>query len=166
SSTVVIKLTSGQDSAARKIQRNDPTGVNITLYGGAVKDLAGNNVVVNTSRFKRYVKVWHDSPSWPSSISSSVRVPQTSTMESWGWASGSTQTWNISAVLSDIGGLGSTYNVVYYNIGTEASPSWRTFLRTDWAGSSLQYVNNSNDKDYEINMTGTDRFELCCKIIT
>ena len=166
STTVVIKLTSGQDSAVRKIQRNDPTSrANITLYGGAVKDLAGNNVVANTSRFTSYVKAWHVSPSWPDAISSTVRIPQTSTLQSWGWTSANTNTYNISTILT-IAGLGSKYNVVYYNVDGTSS-GWKVFMRNDWAGSSLQYINNTNDKDYEINMSGNStRFELCCRTLT
>ncbi len=168
STSVFITLTIGQDSAIKQIQRNDPSQrINITLNGGAVKDLTGNNNNVNNSQPNKYYKAWHESPSWPSTISSRVTIPQTSTIRSWGWNEtgvGSTQNWNISTVLS-IGGLGSNYNIVYYNVDGTSS-GWRYFLRSDWAGSTLQYVNNTNNNDYEINMTGTARFELCCRTLT
>ncbi|MBI4438751.1 hypothetical protein HY640_02365 [Candidatus Woesearchaeota archaeon] len=166
SSSVFITLTSGQDSAAKKIQRNDARGkVNITLYGSAVVDTGGNSNVANTSQYKSYMKAWHESPSWPGSISSRITIPQTSTLQSWGWNSTITDNWNISTVLR-IGGMGANYNVVYYNTdGTDSG--WKSFSRTDWVGSTLQYVNNTNDKDYEINMTGNStRFELCCRKLT
>lgn len=160
--TAVITLTVGQDAAVKEIQRNDPNAkVNMTLAGGSIKDTGGNNVAVNVSQFNSYVKAWHESPSWPSSLSSDLTIPSTTQLQSWGWTNANTQTWNISTVLT-AGGLGSNYNVVYYyDAGTNST---KTFSRTDWAGSSLQYVNNPSTL-YSINMTGTARFELCCRTI-
>ncbi|MBI2133574.1 hypothetical protein HYU11_02730 [Candidatus Woesearchaeota archaeon] len=166
STSVFVTLTYGQDAAVKKIQRNDPSArANITLNGGAVKDLSGNNNAVNNSQPNKYIKSWHESPSWPSSLTTTLTIPRTSTLESWGWSSGSTNNWNISDILS-IGGLGSNYNVVYYNVdGTDSG--WRVFSRTNWVGSTLQYINNTNDKEYQVNITsGSPRFELCCRTLT
>jgi hypothetical protein len=70
----------------------------------------------------------------------------------------STNYWNISTVM-DIGGMGSSYDAVYYNTdGT--STGWKVFLRSDWAGSTLQYVNNTNSNPYWANMTSTVWFIL------
>jgi hypothetical protein len=49
---------------------------------------------------------------------------------------------------------------MYYNInGTSAG--WVLATRTDPGGSTLKYVNNTNDKPYFINITAADaRFTL------
>ncbi|MBI3051329.1 hypothetical protein HYY74_02625 [Candidatus Woesearchaeota archaeon] len=164
SSTIFIKLTSGQDAAVRKIQQGDSVGVNITLYGAAAKDLAGNNVVANTSRFKNYIKPWYESADLQTSPA--LTIHQTSQLQSWGWNTSTTQNWNISLILTNIGGLGANYNVVYYNTdGTDTG--WKTFSRTDWVGSDLKYINNTNDKQYQLNITGNStKFRLCCRTLS
>jgi hypothetical protein len=83
-------------------------------------------------------------------------IPSQSVMEGMGYTSATTNAWNISYVLTTIGGLGTNYNLVYYYNGT----SWTSFNIGSWAASSLQYMNNTNDKPYWINMTANDRFEI------
>jgi hypothetical protein len=83
-------------------------------------------------------------------------LPPTSILQSMGYTSSSTNTWNISTMLQS---LGTNYNVVYYNIdGT--STGWKVFIRGDWAGSDLKYISNANDKPYWINMSSEDRLEI------
>lgn len=66
---------------------------------------------------------------------------------------------NISNFLTKTGHLENNYNAVYYNIDGSAT-GWRTFMPDNWALSDLQWINNSNDKPYWINMSVADRFEI------
>jgi hypothetical protein len=83
-------------------------------------------------------------------------LPSQSVMEAMSYSSATTNAWNISYVLSTNGGLGTNYNIVYYYNGS----AWASFRLGSWTASSLQYMNNTNDKPYWINMTTTDRFEI------
>jgi hypothetical protein len=83
-------------------------------------------------------------------------IPSQSVMEAMGYTRTTTNAWNISYVLSTVAGLGTNYNLVYYYNGS----SWASFNRANWAASSLQYMNNTNDKPYWINITTSDRFEI------
>ena len=85
---------------------------------------------------------------------SRFKMPSQSQFEGKGYTATSTGDWNMSTVMTDAG-LGTNYDVVYYE-GT----TWTTYIRSDWAGSSLQYVNNTNQFDYHVNMTQTVDFIL------
>jgi len=83
-------------------------------------------------------------------------IPSQSVMEAIGYTATATNDWNISYVLTTTGGLGTNYNLVYYYNGS----AWASFNKGSWDASSLQYMNNTNDDPYWINMTVTDRFEI------
>jgi len=93
-----------------------------------------------------------NAPSW-----ASIWIPHQTILESIGRTAGTTQNFNISKILYS---LRTNYRFVYYNTDGTTS-GWKLFDRTDWAGSSLQYANNTNaGYDYQINMTAEDTFEL------
>jgi len=75
-------------------------------------------------------------------------LPTQAMMTNKGYTATSTNNWNISSVL-ELGGLGTNYDVVYYY----TSGAWKIFIRADWSGSTLQYMNNTNEVPYWINMT-------------
>jgi hypothetical protein len=85
---------------------------------------------------------------------STFKIAHQSLLQSKGYTVASTNGWNVSTVLTTAG-LGTNYDVVYYE-GT----TWKVFIRTDWAGSSLQYVNNTNQYDYHVNTTQSAWFIL------
>jgi len=84
------------------------------------------------------------------------RIAPQSLLETKLYSSTSTSGWNISTVMSTIG-LGTTYDTIYYSVN-DSSTGWKVFIRTDWAGSSLQYINNTNNKPYYINTTTSTWF--------
>jgi len=123
------------------IRCNDTTGNAMTLSAtlSFILDTTGN------FNYTQTLTGWDD-----------LWIPPQSVMEGMGYTSTTTNGWNISYVLSTVAGLGTNYNLVYYYNGS----AWASFNRGSWAASSLQYVNNTNDKPYWINMTTTDRFEI------
>ncbi len=84
-------------------------------------------------------------------------IPQTGVLTTMGYNSSNTQNWNISYILNL--SLAGNYTLVYYNTDGTGS-GWKSFNATDWAGSDLKYINNTNDKPYWINTTVAERFEL------
>ncbi len=139
----------------------------ITLADGAYKwnvrcnDSAGNSAF-NATNYTLTVNTLPDinysqalTKNW-----NTLNIPTTTIMGGTpGMTFANTQGWNISYVLSTRGKLDNNYDLVYYNTdGTNSG--WKSFAREDWAGSSLQYVNNTNDKVYWINMSAADTFQI------
>lgn len=85
-----------------------------------------------------------------------LSLPQQSIIESTGRNASNTGNFNFTSILSS---LGSNWNFMYYNINGSAT-GWVLADRTDPGGSTLRFVNNTNDKPYRINMTAADRFEI------
>ena len=78
-------------------------------------------------------------------------IPFQGLIESTGRNASTTGSFNFTSILNT---LGNSWNYMYYNInGT--STGWVLATRTDPGGSTLKYVNNTNDKPYWINMTVT-----------
>jgi len=84
-------------------------------------------------------------------------IPQTGVLTTMGYNSSNTQNFNITYMLNL--SLNGNYSLVYYNTDGTSS-GWKSFNVTDWAGSDLKYINNTNDKPYWINMSAADRFEI------
>ncbi|HIG97518.1 MAG TPA: hypothetical protein HA230_04195 [Candidatus Aenigmarchaeota archaeon] len=85
-------------------------------------------------------------------------LPSQTIMENRGYNASNTGNFNFTSILSS---LGTNWNYMHYNInGTSAG--WVLATRTDPGGSTLKYVNNTNDKYYSINITapGGVRFVL------
>ncbi len=76
-------------------------------------------------------------------------IPPQSVIETTGRNASTTGSFNFTSILAC---LGTSWNLMYYNInGT--STGWILATRTDFAGSTLKYLNNTNDKPYFINIT-------------
>ncbi len=86
----------------------------------------------------------------------SLTIPSQTIMESIGRTAGTTQNFNMSKIFYS---LRTNYRFIYYNTDGTSS-GWKLYDRNDWAGSSLQYANNTNSNAYWINMTAEDSFEL------
>lgn len=115
---------------------NDTTQTALTIYTDAPKPFNFTTYFLTASTWSRF------------------KVPSQSQLQSKGYTVASTNGWNISTVLTTAG-LGTNYDVVYYEGAT-----WKVFIRTDWAGSDLQYVNNTNQYDYHVNTTQSAWFIL------
>ncbi len=83
-------------------------------------------------------------------------IPQQAVIETTGRNSTNTGNFNFTTMLNS---LGSSWTHMYYNINGSDN-GWVLATRTNFAGSTLQYVNNTNSNPYFINMTVSDRFEL------
>ncbi|MBI3190124.1 hypothetical protein HYZ41_00310 [archaeon] len=84
-------------------------------------------------------------------------IPTQTIMESTGKTSAATGSFNFTSILSS---MGSNWNYMYYNVNGSSS-GWVLATRTDPGGSTLKYVNNTNDKPYYINVTASNvRFTL------
>lgn len=78
-------------------------------------------------------------------------IPHQSIIETTGRNASTTGDFNFTSIMSS---LGTSWNLMYYNTnGT--STGWVLATRTDFAGSTLKYLNNTNDKPYYINITIT-----------
>jgi peptidoglycan hydrolase CwlO-like protein len=86
-------------------------------------------------------------------------IPPTAILATYGYNTSDVTVINISTFLSTTAGLGTNYNLVYYNINNTDS-GWKYFERGNWNVSNLKYINNTNAYPYWINMTTSDRFEI------
>ena len=77
-----------------------------------------------------------------------IMAPQ-NVMESIGKNATNTGDFNFTSLMSS---LGNAWTHMYYNMnGT--STGWVLATRTDYAGSTLKYLNNSNSQNYFVNIT-------------
>jgi Bacterial Ig-like domain len=83
-------------------------------------------------------------------------IPSQTILESTGRTAANTGDFNFTSVLSS---LGSNWNYMYYNTDGTSS-GWALATRTDFTGSTLKYVNNTNADPYWINMTSAATFVL------
>ncbi len=88
---------------------------------------------------------------------STLFIPTQTIMESAGKTAGTTGSFNFTSILSS---LSSNWNYMYYNVNG-SSTGWVLATRTDPGGSTLKFVNNTNDKPYFINITASNtRFTI------
>ncbi|MBI4170162.1 MAG: hypothetical protein HY514_00570 [Candidatus Aenigmarchaeota archaeon] len=180
SSTSVALLVNTSEAATCKFDTSDTAYVNMsnTMTGSSLthnftltsladgvharyvrcSDSSGNNMTsssviwfsINTTSNFNYTQSLNKG--W-----NTLFIPQTGVLTTMGYNSSNTQNWNITYILNL--SLNGNYSLVYYNTDGTSS-GWKSFNVTDWAGSDLKYINNTNDKPYWINMTVADRFEL------
>jgi len=127
-------FTVGLGSVGYRI--NDTTQTGLTIMTNAPKPFNFTTYFLTANTWSRF------------------KIASQSQLQGKGYTVASTNGWNISTVLTTAG-LGTNYDVVYYE-GT----TWKVFIRTDWTGSSLQYVNNTNQYDYHVNTTQSAWFIL------
>ena len=86
------------------------------------------------------------------------KIPIQTIIEDSGRNASATGNFNFTSILSS---LGSNWRYMYFNING-SSTGLLLADRTDPGGSTLRFVNNTNNlnADYAINMTASDRFEL------
>ncbi|MEK6888244.1 MAG: hypothetical protein AABX14_04850, partial [Candidatus Aenigmatarchaeota archaeon] len=140
---------------AHSVALNDLEKGTLYYYNVVSKDASGNRVNSTISNFTTADNItqWLGA-GW----NINFVLPSQSIMESRGYNASNTGSFNFTSILSS---LGTNWNYMYYNInGTSAG--WVLATRTDPGGSTLKYVNNTNDKYYSINITapGGARFVL------
>ncbi len=78
-----------------------------------------------------------------------IQMPTQTMMEQQGRNASNTGSFNFTSLMTN---LGTSWTHMYYNInGT--STGWVLATRTDFAGSTLKYLNNTNANPYWVNMT-------------
>ena len=114
--------------------------------------LAQNELITWQSVYRYKLGTEEPDTNW-----NTFNIPTQVLMQSFGKTANNTGNFNFTSVLSS---LGSNWNYAYYNINGSSS-GWVLADRTDFAGSTLKYLNNTNDKPYFVNITAANtRFTL------
>ncbi|MBI3034019.1 hypothetical protein HYY72_02575 [Candidatus Woesearchaeota archaeon] len=163
STLIMITLLDWQDTAVTNLRGNSVV-LNVSLAPAFVQNIAGVGNSPTTMSITQYNSgYWYTYPARPSLLQAgqlnNLFLPTTSDLNSFGITSAGSQTYNISYVLDTSCALSPNYNIVYYNVDGTSS-GWKAYVNGSWATSNLQYVNNTNDKPYKINMTTADRCEI------
>ncbi|MBS3051473.1 MAG: hypothetical protein J4400_04980, partial [Candidatus Aenigmarchaeota archaeon] len=78
-----------------------------------------------------------------------IQMPTQTMMEQQGRNASNTGDFNFTSIMAT---LGTSWTHMYYNTNG-SSTGWVLATRTDFAGSTLKYLNNTNANPYWVNMT-------------
>ncbi|MDI6721098.1 MAG: hypothetical protein QMD85_01815, partial [Candidatus Aenigmarchaeota archaeon] len=138
----LIRLNSGQATTTIEDDTAERVMINATEYTSGTEAL--NSTAVTVTFTSRNYTQRLNNVGW-----NTLQIPSQSIMESSGLNASNTGNFNFTSVLSS---MGSSWNYMYYNING-SSNGWLLAIRTNPGGSTLMYVNNTNDKPYWINIT-------------